>query len=299
MSYIGNTVQNQNYVPAIDYFNGNGSTTAFTLSRPVASVAAVQAVINNVPQNPGDAFTVSGSTITFTSAPPSGTNNIYVYYTSPNTQVVQPGQGTVGTTQLADAAVTTAKLSSTTGTGAVALASLPSFTTTIGVGGATPAASGSGITFPATQSASSDANTLDDYEEGTWTPTYVSSGATFTYNVDRNGRYVKIGNTVTVVCYVSTDGVSGRSSAALILGELPFPAINVNGVSPTGYIYSDSWGGTNYPMFGWINPNGSRIYLANQNRNSYGNVTQMTSNDMSTGSGGYNALRISITYITS
>ena len=60
MSYIGNTVENQNYVPAIDYFNGNGSTTAFTLSRPVASVAAVQAVINNVPQNPGDDFTLSG-----------------------------------------------------------------------------------------------------------------------------------------------------------------------------------------------------------------------------------------------
>ena len=102
MAYIGNTVNNQSYVPAIDYFSGNGSTVAFTLSRPVASVAQVQAVIENVPQNPGDAYTVSGNTITFTSAPPSGTNNIYVYYTSPNTQVVQPGQGTVGTTQMAD-----------------------------------------------------------------------------------------------------------------------------------------------------------------------------------------------------
>jgi hypothetical protein len=40
------------------------------------------------------------------------------------------------------------------------------FPTTIGVGGATPSTSGSGISFPATQSASSDANTLDDYEEG-------------------------------------------------------------------------------------------------------------------------------------
>jgi hypothetical protein len=43
------------------------------------------------------------------------------------------------------------------------------FPTTIGVGDATPSASGSGITFPATQSASTNANTLDDYEEGTWT----------------------------------------------------------------------------------------------------------------------------------
>jgi hypothetical protein len=88
MAYIGNTADQQAFTPAIDYFNGNGSTTAFTLSRPVASVAQVQATIENVPQNPGDAFTVSGNTITFTSAPPSGTNNIYVYYTSPITQVV-------------------------------------------------------------------------------------------------------------------------------------------------------------------------------------------------------------------
>lgn len=100
MSYIGNLPTTQAFTPAIDYFSGNGSTTAFTLSRPVASVAQVQAVISNVPQNPGDAFTVSGSTITFTSAPPSGTNNIYVYYTSPITQVIQPGQGTVSPSSL-------------------------------------------------------------------------------------------------------------------------------------------------------------------------------------------------------
>lgn len=100
MAYIGNTQQNQSYVAAVDYFSGTGATTAFTLSRPVASVAQVQAVIENVPQNPGSAYTVSGNTITFTSAPPSGTSNIYVYYTSPNTQVVQPGQRTVGLTQL-------------------------------------------------------------------------------------------------------------------------------------------------------------------------------------------------------
>jgi hypothetical protein len=100
MAYLGNTPTQQGFIPAIDYFSGNASTTAFTLSRPVASVAQVQAVIENVPQNPGDAFTVSGNTITFTSAPPSGTNNIYVYYTSPITQVIQPGQGTVGTAQI-------------------------------------------------------------------------------------------------------------------------------------------------------------------------------------------------------
>lgn len=100
MAFIGNTNTTQGFIPAIDYFNGNGSTTAFTLSRPVASVAQVQAVVNNVAQNPSDAFTVSSNTITFTSAPLSGTNNIYVYYTSPITQVIAPGQGTVTTTSL-------------------------------------------------------------------------------------------------------------------------------------------------------------------------------------------------------
>jgi hypothetical protein len=107
MAFIGNTNTTQGFIPAIDYFNGNGSTTAFTLSRPVASVAQVQAVVNNVAQNPSDAFTVSSNTITFTSAPSSGTNNIYVYYTSPITQIIAPGQGTVTTTSLAGGTVTT------------------------------------------------------------------------------------------------------------------------------------------------------------------------------------------------
>jgi hypothetical protein len=104
MSYVGNTNTTQAFTPAIDYFSGNGSTVAFTLSRPVASVAQVQVVVNNVDQNPTDAFTVLNNTITFTGAPSSGTNNIYVYYTSPITQVIQPGQGTVTRTSFATGA---------------------------------------------------------------------------------------------------------------------------------------------------------------------------------------------------
>jgi hypothetical protein len=111
MAYIGNTAEQQAFTPAIDYFNGNGSTTAFTLSRPVASVAQVQATIENVPQNPSDAYTVSGNIITFTSAPPSGINNIYVYYTSPITTVITPGYGTVGTAQLQSGVVSAAAVS--------------------------------------------------------------------------------------------------------------------------------------------------------------------------------------------
>lgn len=117
MSYIGNTAQNQSFAPQVDFFSGNGVTTAFTLSRTPQSVYAITVVIANVPQNPSDAFTLSGNTITFTSAPPSGTNNIYVSYVSPNTQVVQPGQGTVGTAALVDSSVTTAKIADANVTG--------------------------------------------------------------------------------------------------------------------------------------------------------------------------------------
>ena len=101
MSYIGNTNTTQAFTPAIDYFNGTGSQTVFTLSRPVASVAQIQVTVNNVEQNPSSAYTVNGNTLTFTGAPSSGTNNVYVYYTSPITQVIQPGQGTVMPTSLA------------------------------------------------------------------------------------------------------------------------------------------------------------------------------------------------------
>lgn len=82
MAFIGNNVQTQGFTPAIDYFSGNGTTVTFTLSRPVVAVAQMIVAIDNVIQNPSSAFTVSGNSITFTSAPLSGTNNIWVEYTS-------------------------------------------------------------------------------------------------------------------------------------------------------------------------------------------------------------------------
>ena len=121
MAFIGNTPTTQAFTPAIDYFSGTGSATAFTLSRPVASVAQVQVTIDNVAQNPSTAYTVSGSTITFTSAPLSGTNNIYVYYTSPITQVIAPGQSTVTATSFV----------SSTGTGAGVFQTSPTITTPV------------------------------------------------------------------------------------------------------------------------------------------------------------------------
>jgi hypothetical protein len=100
MAYIGNNLTVQQYAPQVAYFNGNGSQTAFTLPVAVVSAAQIIVAIDNVIQNPSSAFTVSGSTITFTSAPLSGTNNIWVEYTSLQTDLVQPANGTVNTAQL-------------------------------------------------------------------------------------------------------------------------------------------------------------------------------------------------------
>jgi hypothetical protein len=103
---------------------------------------------------------------------------------------------------------------------------------TISVGNATPSASGAGITFPATQSASTDANTLDDYEEGTWTP---SVGGTATYS-SRTGTYTKIGRQVTAwfdvtILLIGTGGGS--------LSGLPFTnTSSLPGVGGIGYFSS-------------------------------------------------------------
>ena len=77
----------------------------------------------------------------------------------------------------------------------------------------------SGITFPATAVAASDANTLDDYEEGTWTGTDASgAGLSITFV---GGRYTKIGRLVYVSAETITYPVTA-STATATLGGLPF-----------------------------------------------------------------------------
>jgi hypothetical protein len=84
--------------------------------------------------------------------------------------------------------------------------------------------SGTGISFPSTQSASSDANTLDDYEEGSWTPAIEFDGASVgvTYNAATGGRYVKIGKTVWVFGLLELTNKGSSSGSTVKITGLPF-----------------------------------------------------------------------------
>lgn len=278
-------------------FSGDGSTTVFTMSSVPANSASLLVAISGVVQDPGT-YTVSSTTLTFLTAPPSGSSNISVRYLgvasvgtvgsfSGGTTGLTPASATTGSIVLAGtlattnggtgltsftsggavyatstSALTTGTLpvasggtgvTTSTGTGANVQASKPSFTATIGVGGATAAASGSGITFPATQSASTDANTLDDYEEGTWTP-IDASGAGLTFTVT-SASYVKIGRSVTANAYLSYPATA--SGAVAIIGGFPFSSTASN-----NYFYGPARLGTPNAIGAMqLNTNSTECYM--------------------------------------
>jgi hypothetical protein len=94
--------------------------------------------------------------------------------------------------------------------------------TTISVGNATPSASGAGITFPATQSASTNANTLDDYQEGSFTGTLTGCTTSPTGTI----YYTKVGNVVTVnLRYI----VGTSNTTALTITGVPTELRSVSG----------------------------------------------------------------------
>jgi hypothetical protein len=126
--------------------------------------------------------------------------------------------------------------------------------------GGSTSANGTGITFPASQSASSDANTLDDYEEGTWTPalSYNSSNPTVTYT-EQVGRYTKIGNIVSFSFSMQWTGLSGGTGNVGV--TLPFTTSSTasfQGATFTAYAggLSVNIGGSSY-----VDPGANRMLI--------------------------------------
>jgi hypothetical protein len=89
MSYVGNVPTTAAF--PFDQFSGNGSTTAFTVSYAPAGTTSIIVSISGVVQNP-NTYSVSGTTLTFTPAPPTGTSNIAVLYLGlPVVATLSPG----------------------------------------------------------------------------------------------------------------------------------------------------------------------------------------------------------------
>jgi hypothetical protein len=97
MSYIGSVPTTASF--PFNQFSGTGSQTAFTLSQAPASTTSIVVTVSGVTQNP-NTYSVSGTTLTFTSAPASGTNNIGVLLLGLPTLIGVPSSATVGLAQL-------------------------------------------------------------------------------------------------------------------------------------------------------------------------------------------------------
>jgi hypothetical protein len=151
------------------------------------------------------------------------------------------------------------------------------------------------IKFPATQVASSDANTLDDYEEGTWTPT-ITGGVTnpsVTYSTaNTGGIYTKVGNKVSISFEVRWTALTGGSGPVAING-IPFQRRNTQ-LPDADHLIIDSYSNTINGLYltGSVGGGTNSIGL-NVNRSALA-TTPLLISDL--GAAGVTFLRASVTY---
>lgn len=149
-------------------------------------------------------------------------------------------------------------------------------------------ASGSGIDFSATAdgSGTTSSELLDDYEEGTWTPTYEphnNSFSSITYDAVVYGYYQKVGEVVHITGFIRTDSLTvGTASGNLYLGGLPYSPHVGPGENQSIYVSnSGAWAG-DHPTFGLNSGSGDRFALYYKTAiNSDNSVVQVS--DMNTG----------------
>ena len=305
MPYFGTPSKTFGFEATVkDTFSGDDSTVAFTLSQTSAT-NDVEVFVGNVQQEPTIAYSISGTTLTFTEAPPTGTNNIYVLHRSRTRDTILPPADlgdknyamsgalsvtgnitTTGNLKINDGA----NIGSTSDTDAISISSTGDVTLTqnlkvkdggtigsasdtdaisisstgvttfsqrdIHSGGITIAdggeigsasdanaitiASGGGVTFaevanvdkgikfPGTQVSSTNANTLDDYEEGTYTPVVtINASSTGIALSNALGFYNKIGRQCIISNRITL--TNKGSSTGTFAVSLPFTASS-NGI---------------------------------------------------------------------
>ena len=108
MAYVGTPIDTTNQFQSLQgkRFSGDGSTTAFTLDIAPSSVIDIEVFVENVRQDPNSAYNLSGTTLTFTGAPPSGTNNIYVVHQAKAVGTINPPDASVNSDKLTGNLVT-------------------------------------------------------------------------------------------------------------------------------------------------------------------------------------------------
>jgi hypothetical protein len=154
-----------------------------------------------------------------------------------------------------------------------------------------------GITFPATQVASSNANTLDDYEEGTWTPEYTpGSGAfsTITYYVQL-GTYQKIGNIVNIQMFFYTTNFSvGTATGQLFVTGLPFTAAAGSQQQSATVGYTYQWD-TNSPTKAIVYQSTTRFEITRDVQGAVNSSPELTAANLKNGNPA-NGLSLAISY---
>lgn len=252
MGYIGSQPAT-NFETVRKQVSTTNSGTTITLDYSVSSVQDILVTVNAVVQS-YDNYSVSGTTLTL-----GGTLNndrVEILYVGRTFQTVNPATGTVNLDMLS----ATGTKDATTflrGDNTFATASLTGVTTgsgnvTISNGNLVLGTSGKGIDFSAT-SGTGTSEILADYEEGTFTPTWLSQGGSVTGSSGVTGSYIKIGKQVTV----NATGILTTNSASTNykFSNAPFQANgNFTGV---GHEY----GQTGTSQLVWIDDNSSQINL--------------------------------------
>jgi hypothetical protein len=187
--YIGNTPTTQLYNSALDSFNGDGTTVAFTVSRVVGTEKDLDVTVNGVPQDPNNSYTVNGSVVTFTEAPSVGTGNIIVRFRAYVVTKIVPDDESVTAAMIANNSITGAKIASNTISG-----------TQILDGSIT------GLEIAANTIGSSNLTTT-----GVTAGIYGGTGNTVSISVDAQGRITAAANVV------STGGGAGVAGAKTII----------------------------------------------------------------------------------
>ena len=236
MAYVGPPSNNSYTSFEKQTITGNGGQT-YTLSRSVTSSEEIEVYVNNVRQEPGVAYTASGTSLNMTGNVAS-TDSFYLVYQGKALQTKSVPDNSISSGKIASGAVTTAKIADD----AVTTAKL-----------ATPI----GIETTSSTFKMTDLSTNAFYRSGTWTPILTDGAATDTSISTHTGTpqnqlgwYERVGDVVTVNWYYQTPGSSfsytngSNGTGHLRFTGLPFRVANLSGYYPVASCgYFSTWNG--------------------------------------------------------